>query len=287
MRTSELKKTILRMIGVGEFYGYEIYKELEQRKIKIGIGRLYSILTEMKKDELLKDRWEKSQSGPKRRVYKISEKGIKEREKILMEAIGIVHDFYTEYLNNLPPESSAFTIISGILTKNLTKTSNIGYAATRFSGPLRKILNQIKEKVPDGKKYAISPDTEKLDLEIEDVFTVEGTFQDIPMKDNHLDLLVVSGNINSEYLATCLSEWQRVLTKRGVLAIVAPTATIKTYENPLRIGEFIEQREHPPLESENILNSKVLLDEMSNYFEKIEEIEVIHITILLGSKTTK
>jgi len=287
MRTSELKKTILRMIDVGEFYGYEIYKELEQRKIKIGIGRLYSILTEMKKDELLKDRWEKSQSGPKRRVYKISEKGIKEREKILMEAIGIVHDFYTEYLNNLPPESSAFTIISGILTKDLTKTSNIGYAATRFSGPLRKILNQIKEKVPDGKKYAISPDTEKLDLEIEDVFTVEGTFQDIPMKDNHLDLLVVSGNINSEYLATCLSEWQRVLTKRGVLAIVAPTATIKTYENPLRIGEFIEQREHPPLESENILNSKVLLDEMSNYFEKIEEIEVIHITILLGSKTTK
>ena len=285
MRTPELKTIILRMTGKGEFYGYEMHKELEQRKINVGIGRLYSILAEMKDEGFLKDRWEKSQSGPKRRVYKINKKGIKEREKILMEAIRTVHDFYTEYLNSLPPENSVFNIVGGILTKNLSKTSNIGYVASRFSGPLRKILTQLRNVVPDGKKYAISPEAAKLDLGFEDVFVVEGTLEDIPMKDNHLDLLVVTDNIRRDCLSTCLSEWRRVLTKDGILAIVAPTATVTSFEDPLAIGEFIEQREHPLTEGEESLNFEIIREEMSNYFEQTKEVRIIHITILLGSKT--
>lgn len=285
MRTPELKTTILRMSGKGEFHGYEMHKKLEQRNINLGIGRLYSILAEMKNEGLLKDRWEKSQSGPKRRVYKISKKGVKEREKILMDAIRTVHDFYTEYLVSLPPENSVFKIVGGILTKNISKGSNIGYAANRFSGPLRRILSHLRDEVPDGKKYAISEEASELDLGFEDVFVVEGTFDDIPMKDNHLDLLVITGNIKSDCLAGCLSEWRRVLTKDGSLAIVTPTATITSYEDPIGIGEFIEQREHPPVEDTKSMNPEVLRDGMSNYFEEIEEIKVVHISIFLGSKT--
>ncbi len=285
MRTPELKKTILRMAGKGEFYGYEIHKKLEQRSINLGIGRLYSILAEMKEEGLLKDRWEKSESGPKRRVYKIGKKGIEEREKILLEAIRTVHEFYTEYLVSLPPENSVFKIIGRILTKNLSKNSNIGYAANKFSGPLRRILSHLGNEIPDGKKYAIAEQASKLDLGFEDVFVVEGTFDDIPMKDNHLDLLVVTGNIKSDCLAGCLSEWRRVLTKDGILAIVTPTTTITSYEDPVGIGEFIEQREHPPLEDTELLNSKVLKDEMSNYFEEIDEIKIVHISIFLGLRT--
>jgi PadR family transcriptional regulator PadR len=216
MRTPELKTTILKMAGKGEFYGYEMHKMLEERNIKLGIGRLYSILSEMKDEGLLKDRWEKSQSGPKRRIYMIGKKGTKEREKILMESIRTVHDFYTEYLNSLPPENSVFNIVSQMLTEPLSKNSNIGYAATRFSGPLRKILGQLRSDVPDGKKYAISPKAKELKLEFDDVFVVEGSFEDIPMKDDHLDLLVVTGNIKSGCLADCLAEWKRVLSKDGI-----------------------------------------------------------------------
>lgn len=285
MRTPELKKTILRMTGKGEFYGYEMHKKLEQRNINLGIGRLYSILAEMKDEGFLKDRWEKSESGPKRRVYKIGKKGIEEREKILLEAIRTVHEFYTEYLVSLPPENSVFKIIGRILTKNLSKNSNVGYAANKFSGPLRRILSHLRNEIPDGKKYAIAEQALELDLGFEDVFVVEGTFDDIPMKDNHLNLLVVTGNIKSDCLAGCLSEWRRVLTKDGILAIVTPTATITSYEDPVGIGEFIEQREHPPLEDTVMLNSEVLKDEMSNYFEEIDEIKIVHISIFLGLRT--
>lgn len=285
MRTPELKKTILQMTGKNEFYGYEAHKQLEQRNVKIGIGRLYSVLSEMKAEGLLKDRWEKSDSGPKRRVYKISKKGLKEREKILMEAIRTVHDFYTEYLINLPPKHSVFSLIGESLTKKLAVTSNVGIAASRFSGPIRRFIDQIRKKVSKGRLYVITEQANGLDLGIEDVLIVEGTFDDLPMKDGFLNLLVVSGNIKNDCLDDCLSEWRRVLSKDGVLAIVTPTATITTYEDPLDIGEFVEQREHPRVESDGSLSSEILKAKMNGFFKKIEERRIVHITLLLGKGT--
>ncbi|MFX1605504.1 MAG: helix-turn-helix transcriptional regulator [Promethearchaeota archaeon] len=283
MRTQELKTTILKISGQGEFYGYEMHKQLEQRNIKIGIGRLYSVLAEMKEEGLLNDHWEKSQSGPKRRVYKIGRAGRNEREKILLEAIRTVHDFYTEYLISLPQKYSVFNIVGGILTKGLSKKSRIGYAASRFSGPLRNIIGVLRNMVPKGTLYAITDHTNGLDLGVEDVLVVEGTFEDLPMKDDFLDLLVVTGNIKSDCLESCLSEWRRVLKTDGRFAIAIPTATISTYEDPLEIGEFIEQREHPRLESGDSLSSKSIQSAMSHFFKKVEEKRVVHISLLLGT----
>lgn len=284
MRTPQLKTTILRLAGKREFYGYEMHKELQQRKIRIGIGRLYSTLSEMKEEGLLKDRWEKSQSGPERRIYSIDKGGEIEREKILMGAIRTVHEFYTEYLLNLPPERSAFKIISEILTRKVSKTANVAYVANRFSGPLKSILSQIREDLPSAKIYAVLVQSKPIELELDDIFTIEGTFDDIPMKNEYLDLLIITGNIDSNCLGSCLSEWKRVLSKDGTLAIVTPTATITTYNDPLGIGEFIEQREHPRIGGEGVLSSERLLAEMRKHFEFAEEQKVVHISIILGIK---
>ncbi|MHA1944030.1 MAG: PadR family transcriptional regulator, partial [Candidatus Thorarchaeota archaeon] len=254
MRTPELKTAILRMVGKSEFYGYEIHKKLEQRKIKIGIGRLYSTLTDMKNEGFLKDRWEKSQSGPKRRVYRIAKKGNIAREEILGEAIRTVHEFYTEYLFSLPPELSVFNMVSDLLVEKLTKMANMAYSADRFSGPVRKILEGLHERVPDGNLYAIRSRENNVQLDMDAVSKVDGTFEDIPMKDDYLDLLVVTGNISSDDLDACLKEWQRVLDVKGTLAIITPTALLTKYENPLDIGEFIEQREHQRLDPDDPLD---------------------------------
>ena len=284
MKTSELKDAILKLAGKREFYGYEMHKELQEKKIRIGIGRLYSILSEMNEEGLLKDRWEKSQSGPERRIYRIDKKGESEREKILMEAIRTVHEFYIEYLRDLPPESSAFRIVSGILTRGIPKNANVAYAANRFSGPLRSIITQLRKDILGGRIYAVSAQTKPAELGLEDVFAIEGVFDDIPMKDEYLDLLVVSGNIDSKCLERCLSEWKRVLSKNGTLAIVTPTATITTYNDPLGIGEFVEQREHPRINDEGMLDSETLMAEMRRHFESVNEQKVVHISIILGVK---
>lgn len=283
MRAPQLKTAILRMAGKGEFYGYEMHKKLDQRKISIGIGRLYSILSEMKKEGLLKDRWEKSHSGPKRRVYRTSKKGDAARDRILVEAIKTVHEFYTEYLFSLPPKHSAFNMVSKMILKSLPKTANVAYAASRFTGPVRKLIENLLEKIPEGNLYAIHPKDNKLDLEMADVSIVDGTIEDIPMKEDYLDLLVVTGELNSDSLDSCLGEWQRVIGENGTLAIVTPSTILAKYEDPLDIGEFIEQREHQRLDSSDHLDLEILTKEMRKYFERVDVKKVIHITVLRGS----
>ncbi len=285
MKTPEIKTTILKIAGTREFYGYEMHKELEEKNIKIGIGRLYSILTDMKESGFLEDKWEKSKAGPKRRIYRIARKGKIEREKILMEAIKTIHEFYTEYLLSLPREKSAFKIISGVLTEKLASGSTIGYAASRYSEPLKRIIKQLRKDVPKGKIYAISSEAVNLDLGIQDVLAIEGSFEDMPVKDSYLDLLIVTGNLRRSYLKCYLSEWQRVLSDGGILAIVTPTATITDYKDPLDIGEYIEQREHPKQRDDDAISSEILQSEMKNYFEQIELKKVVHITLVLGRKS--
>ena len=71
------------LVENNEFYGYEIHKILNSQGIKIEISRLYRVLNEMLKDKIFSSRWEKSPSGPKKRIYKLDKKGIKRREEWL------------------------------------------------------------------------------------------------------------------------------------------------------------------------------------------------------------
>ncbi|MHA2142312.1 MAG: helix-turn-helix transcriptional regulator [Candidatus Thorarchaeota archaeon] len=282
MRTPALKKTILRMVGRNEFYGYEVHQELAEKNIKIGIGRLYSILGEMKSDGLLKDRWEKSKTGPRRRVYRIAPKGEREREKILMEAIWTVHDFYIEYLLSLPPELSAFNAVARQLTKGIGKKINIGYATSKISGTIKRLIRRIQEERPNANIYAVCPKTSTSDLELEGILFLDGALEDIPTKDNYLDLLVVTGNIEKNTLDTCMAEWRRVLGPKGKLAIVTPTALITNYSDPLGIGEFIEIREHPPPEGANNLDVNALKSALERNYRIVKEEKIVHITVLTG-----
>jgi PadR family transcriptional regulator PadR len=285
MRTPELKKTILEMAGLNEFYGYEIHQELAEKNINVGIGRLYAILGEMKSDGLLKDRWEKSNSGPRRRIYRIASKGKVERERILMEAIKTVHDFYIEYLLSLPPELSAFDTISTLLAKGTGKEINIAYAAPGISGLIKRLLHRLKEERPKANIYAVCPKTEASEIDLEGISVLDGTLQDIPIKDGYLSLLVVTGSIKKDCLDDCLTEWRRVIGPKGKLALVTPTALIANYEDPLGIGEFIEKREHPPPEGEDHLDARLLKTALGKHFMTVREERVVHVTVLTGAGT--
>ncbi len=282
MRTPDLKRVILRMAGRGDFYGYEIHRQLAEKNIKVGIGRLYGILSEMKNEGLLKDRWQKSRSGPQRRVYQIGKKGRNEREKMLMEAIGTVHEFYTEYLLNLPPELSAFTKMSKLLSKGLREKPIIAYAAHRFSEPLKRVLRGLRTENPESTIYLVCSRPAANEPGLEKLLFLEGSFEDIPAKDNYLDLLIVTGNIGTDSLEAYLTEWHRVLRKDGILAIVTPTALVASFEEPLGIGEFIEKKEHPRAEEGDHLSLELLTQQMGKHFEKVEHDEVVHITALRG-----
>ncbi len=51
MRTVDLKRTILKVFGDREFYGYDVHKVLVSRRVET--SRLYLVLTEMLREGLL------------------------------------------------------------------------------------------------------------------------------------------------------------------------------------------------------------------------------------------
>ncbi|NIM45061.1 MAG: hypothetical protein GTO54_05430, partial [Nitrososphaeria archaeon] len=64
---------------------YDIHKTLDQESVEIELSRLYRVLNEMEREDLLSSRWEKSIAGPKKKMYTMGEAGRKKLRTILLE----------------------------------------------------------------------------------------------------------------------------------------------------------------------------------------------------------
>ncbi len=69
----------LRILYEKPTYGYQLLEEIEERSCgchKLEPGSIYTVLRRMEQKELLTSEWEKRDSGPDRRVYTVTEKGV-------------------------------------------------------------------------------------------------------------------------------------------------------------------------------------------------------------------
>jgi DNA-binding PadR family transcriptional regulator len=284
VRTEDLKKIVLRMFGGRKFYGYEVHKELASEKIEVSISRLYRVLTEMLRDGLLDGEWEKGQLGPRKRVYIIGEKGRKEREKILLDAIEIVHGFYSEYLLNLPGEANVLGGICKLLSDNVNREGEIAYISPEYSVMHEKMLQGLHGEVPDAKIYFVKPASLAVDLNFDNLWLLNGTYDNIPLRRRYVDLAIVAGVPERNYLRKSLKEWRRVLKQDGTLAMVTPTILVRKYDDPLSIDGFIEKCEHEVSEKGDYMEAQALKALLQKFFYKVGETEIVHMTIFLASQ---
>lgn len=282
MRAEDLKKVILRISGSGEFYGYKIHKQLASKKIEVSTSRLYRTLSEMVQKGFLESRWQKGQLGPRQRVYELGEKGRKEREKILWDAISTVHGFYSDYLLNLPAKTSVFNKICGILSDNLSGKPEIGYVTSDYSVMHERILRGLRREIPETSIYFVKPSSLSVDLDLGNLWFLNGTYDSIPLKRGYIDLLVIVGVPYELSLEKSLKEWLRVLKHGGRLAICVPTVFMHRYDDPLSIGNFIEKYEHKKLEEGQYMEADEIKALLRKSFQKVEEQKIVHITVLLA-----
>ena len=64
---------------------------------------------------------------------------------------------------------------------------------------------------------------------------------------------------------------------------MSPTVLIHKYEDPLTIGDFIEKYEHETIEKGEQINKEFLQVLLKNFFNKVEERQIVHMTIFLAS----
>jgi PadR family transcriptional regulator, regulatory protein PadR len=94
MRKGVLEFCILSIIKRGEAYPSDIIEEMKKANLNILEGTLYPLLTRLKNADLLTYRWEESKTGPPRKYFTMTERGLamyKELENTWNEMSSAVH----------------------------------------------------------------------------------------------------------------------------------------------------------------------------------------------------
>jgi len=270
------------MMGDEEFYGYKMHKILNSKGIVIGITRLYQTLNVMEKNGLLVSKFLKSPKGPDKKIYKIIKKGTIEREKVLLNSIKTIHRFYGEYLKKLPSQKNIFKLMANLITVGLKENDKIGFIIQSPSKMQEIMIRKTHEKAPKLNIVIIKPRPLQVSLSMDNLYFTEGSYNSIPMKDNYFDSLVVIGVPKKDSIETAITEWHRTIKQNGRLTIMTPTILIEEYEDPIEIGKFIEKYEHGSINRKNIIGNQTLKLMLKNFFNKVEERKIIHMSIFLA-----
>lgn len=75
-RKGVLEFVILLIIEKGEVYSSDILKQLASSKLIVVEGTLYPLLTRLRNHELVEYKWKESKSGPPRKYYILTVKGV-------------------------------------------------------------------------------------------------------------------------------------------------------------------------------------------------------------------
>ena len=78
-----LSLVVLKIIGRGEYYGYELIEEIKTRTdIEIAEGTLYPLLIRLKEEGLVISRWVEQESGIPRKYYTLTPDGTARLEEM-------------------------------------------------------------------------------------------------------------------------------------------------------------------------------------------------------------
>ncbi len=75
---------VLSILSEGESYGYALIQrvqELSEGKIEWSEGMLYPVLHWMEKEELIESEWRESETGRKRKYYRLRKEGLRALER--------------------------------------------------------------------------------------------------------------------------------------------------------------------------------------------------------------
>ena len=244
------------------------------------ISRLYGILNDMQKDRLLRDRWERSKEGPRKKMYSLTDKGREALNEILLDAISTVHLFYGDYLRNLFPKVDVFGDIMGMLTDGMQEGVNTAYLSHNFDGINQVIIRNIHLNNPEGKLYLVKPSDLDLKIDMENTNIFDGLYHNLPFKDDFIDRLIVIGVPTPETLVESTKEWRRVIKKSGRLTIITPSILIQAHEEPMTIGDYVEKYEHQVIEKGSLIDFEIFMSSLKDSFSDVVEREATHMTFI-------
>ncbi len=262
-------------------HGYEIQKILAVHGEKIQLSYLYKTLKEMCDEGLLESQLRKGEHGPQTRQYGLTDKGRAELGKIFGEATELIHDFYEEYISNLPPR---------FFTERFQRVTQEVFAgreavALVVSEPLTVLHREICEGIcaRRGAKvtYWVKPSYLKGDSHLPNVTVLNGTFDDLPLKENSLDTIVVIDVQEAFPIRACCREFRRVLRSGGIMFGCAPFMGLGGTHDPLDVGEFMMKKKLT-LNGRPYLDLETLRKALRESFDYVDVASMGHMTAFVS-----
>ena len=84
LMAASTKPLILAILASREMYGYQIIQEvieLSGGTLEWSEGMLYPVLHKLERERLVRSQWRMSETGRRRKYYRLTEQGLKELEK--------------------------------------------------------------------------------------------------------------------------------------------------------------------------------------------------------------
>jgi len=180
--------------------------------------------------------------GPKRRAYALTAAGRRKLEEHLVDAIALVR---LAYLDHLAADETTMARALDLLAKYLPHAKPRGRTAMVVPpGYLSEInfrwfLSQLFDVV-EGDVYLVRPQG-TFEIDEPRVTVLDGSETYVPLRDDHVDNVVLVWVPRKRQWSRPLEEAARVLKPSGVVAIILPDALIaRDVRIPTGIGAFME-----------------------------------------------
>lgn len=206
------------------------------------LNHLYPILRYMEKDGLVTSSQVPGERGPMRHQYAITGAGRKHLEKDLADAVAVVR---LAYLEHLAADETTLRRALDLIAQHIGHVKASGRTALVVPpGYLSEInfrwfLSQLFDVVR-GDIYLVRPGG-TFEIDEPRLTLLDGSDTYIPLRDAHVDNLLLVWVPRPRRWKRPLEETSRVLKPSGILAIILPDALIeRDVRLPINIGAFME-----------------------------------------------
>ena len=280
MKKRDLKVNILRFLMARDMHGYEIGRKLSSRGLSGQLSYIYQVLSEMRKEGLIKSIWQNRNNGRKRKVYSLAIGGREELQTTLKDIISSVHEFYSDYLARLPAKDWLIKWEGMLISNEMKEPSTFVFVVDKPSALrvyqfiLEYYCNKVGRDV-----YLVKEKSIDFSVNLKNLVAMTGSHTEIPLRRDFADVVVAFDPPKPELLEEAVTEFHRVVKKDGVAAIGYPN--IEEQEAPLTIGAFIE-RIHYDLNNQGFPDEQIIRLTFEKYFHTVKATRVSSFTLFTG-----
>ena len=282
MNKEGLRRLIIRTLVDREVSGYDIYKELQAKGVRLRTNYLYMILVAMKNDGLLAARWVENKKGPRKHLYSLGEKGQQEFGDMVRDSMGLIMDAFVhanvstqaqdvpDHVNAIKSSLSQFGIPPpGEGDRFVYTTPSFDPLACYPLG-----LRVFADMFPKTTVFVVKPPGLRFYEDRPNLTFVDGRRHDIPLKDGFADYLMLEGFPKAAPESKTILECARVLKDSGHLIIRVPNVMME--ENRPRFATFAEfalKQYYDSTGQDRVVSAARVRDLLSASFGKLMDVE--------------